>query len=107
MDTAANTFELLSSVTATGASAASQLGSTAKTCQVKGSTTSGAGAATIAVQVTNDLNYPYVTIHTFSLTLSTTAVADVVALFADYTYIRLNVTAISGTGAAVSGNIAV
>lgn len=75
--------------------------SSKRTFQVTGQTTAGAGAATIEVQVSND-NSNWITLATISLTLSTSTSTDGVASDAAWRYARFEVTAISGTNAAVS-----
>ncbi|MGH6625152.1 MAG: hypothetical protein ACRECD_01170 [Burkholderiaceae bacterium] len=72
-----------------------------KTFQASGSTSSGTGAATILVQGSHD-GTNWDTIGTISLTLATTTSSDSFASNDRYAYVRGNVTAISGTGAAVS-----
>ncbi len=106
-DKEATVIELLTDVTTTASSDAAQLGSTAKTVQVKGSTSSSTGAATIVVEVSNNTAWPWLTAATLSLTLGTSETSDGVAISADWSYIRLRVSAISGTGAKVSGNVGI
>lgn len=100
--------KLLSAVTTTGAGSSSQLpssvsaGQSAKaTFQGVGSTSSGAGSATIIVQVSND-DTNWLTAGTITLTLSTTASSDGFVMDAPWAFVRGNVTAISGTGAAAT-----
>lgn len=69
--------------------------------QIIGATTSGAGAATVNVEVSND-NVNFLGMKTFTLTLSTTVVSDGYAFKNAWRYARVNVTAISGTGAYVT-----
>lgn len=73
------------------------------TFQAVGTTTAGAGAATIQIQGSNidDVN-AYVTLGTISLTLGTTLVADGFSTDAAWKFVRANITAISGTGASVN-----
>lgn len=92
---------LLSSVIATGAGASVNHYDSRCTFQASGTTSAGAGAATIVVQVSND-NTNWLTAGTISLTLSTTSTTDGFVLDAKWVYIRGNVTAISGTNATVS-----
>lgn len=70
-----------------------------------GSTSSGSGSATIPVEVSNDGVY-WVVAGTFSLTLATTITTgtntDGFTINGGWQYIRARVTAISGTGAAVT-----
>jgi len=74
---------------------------TNRTFQVSGQTSVGAGSATVAIEVSNDGNN-FINMATFSLTLSTTTVDEGVAVSNAWKYVRANLTAISGTGAAVS-----
>lgn len=72
------------------------------TIQSFGTTTAGAGAATIAIDATNDTSGSYVTLGTISLVLSTSVSADGFTVNAPWKFIRARVTAISGTGASVT-----
>lgn len=72
-----------------------------KTYQAGGATTNGAGAATVVVQGSNDEGASWDTIGTIMLTLSTTRSSDSFTSDDRYQRLRGNVTAISGTGAAV------
>lgn len=92
---------LLSSKTATGAGDSTDGRAESKTYQAYGTTTAGAGSATIVVQgsMTGD---SWDTIGTISLTLATTVSSDSFASSDRYAKVRGNVTAISGTGASVS-----
>jgi hypothetical protein len=92
---------LLTSATTAAAGAATRSVSATKTYQANGVTTSGAGSATIAVQGSNDDGTSWDTIGTITLTLSTTSSSDSFASDDRYTWLRGNVTAISGTGASV------
>lgn len=92
---------LLSGVITTGAGSAIQLSGTIRSYHASGATSAGAGAATIKVQGSMD-NTTWVDLGTITLTLATTASADGFASFAAWRYVRGNVTAISGTDAAVS-----
>lgn len=92
---------LVKAATATGAGIANAGVRGAKSFQADGTTTAGAGAATIAVQGSNNgVNWD--TIDTISLTLATTTSSN--SFWSDdrYAYLRGNVTAISGTGASVN-----
>jgi hypothetical protein len=83
---------LLAAATTTGAGTAWQGPSGEKTYQASGTTSAGAGAATILIQGSNDgSNWDLIGTH--SLTLATND---------RYKFVRANVTAISGTGAVVS-----
>ena len=88
-------------LTTTGAQDAHQLRGPHKAIQVKGSTSAGAGSATVYIEVSNDkLNWELMWETT--LTLGTTEVSDGVAVSNAWKWIRVNVNAISGTGAKVS-----
>lgn len=95
------TDTLLAAVTATGAGAATNGKAHYKTFQAFGKTTAGAGAATIKVQgsMTGD---SWDDIGTISLTLSTSYSSDGLTTTDRYAQVRGNVTAISGTNAAVT-----
>jgi len=73
-----------------------------------GTTSAGAGAATINIEVSND-GVAWVVAGTLSLTLATTITTttntDGFTLDAGWPLIRANVTAISGTDAAVTVTI--
>lgn len=70
-----------------------------------GTTASGAGAATINIEVSNE-GTQWVVAGTLTLTLATTVTTgtntDGFNINAGWSFIRANVTAISGTGAAVT-----
>lgn len=99
----ANTTSLGSAVTGTGAQTAIQ-GRSPATAMVIGSTSSGAGSATVYIQVSND-NTNFITACTVTLTLSTSVAVDGCGISVPWRYIRMNVNAISGTGAAVTGTL--
>ena len=90
---------LLNAVTATGAGASVQSRSKNRTFQA---TVAGTGAvsATVKVQVSND-NVNWIDLGTITLS-GTTSATDGFASNAPWAYVRGNVTAISGTGAAVT-----
>lgn len=92
---------LLNATTVAAGSAVNGVSCT-KTYQATGRTTSGAGAATIQVQGSNDEGNTWDTIGTITLTLATTAASDGFSSDDRYQRIRGNVTAISGTGASVN-----
>jgi len=101
---AIDTNIMLDAATATGAGGSRELhnaGNANATFQADGTTSSGAGSATIDVEVSNNgVNWD--TMGTITLTLATTTSSDGFASNASWKYVRGNVTAISGTGAAVS-----
>lgn len=92
---------LLSAATATGAGDACRLQCDKATFQADGTTSSGAGAATIVVEVSNN-GSNWLTAGTITLTLSTTSSSDGFALDAPWVWVRGRVSAISGTGASVN-----
>jgi hypothetical protein len=98
-----NKSSMLSGATTVAAGAAVNGISGMKTYQAGGTTSAGAGAATIVVQGSNDdAQENWDDIGTISLTLGTTTTSD--SFWSDdrYCVLRGNVTAISGTGASVN-----
>ncbi len=99
---------LLNAATATGAGTAYELGRGIHSVFAWGKTSSGAGAATINIEVSNDGTY-WVVAGTFSLTLATTVTTgtntDGFNINAGWKLVRANCTAISGTGAQVTVTI--
>lgn len=95
------TIRLINAGTATGNSDAVDANAVNLTIQAVGSTTNGAGAATVFVQVTND-GTNYIDAGTITLTLATSASSDGFALDAPWDKVRARINAISGTGASVS-----
>jgi len=100
-------YQILTDVTTTVASEAISVGSNNKAFQVKGSTTSGAGAASVVIEVSNDPIWPWITLATISLTLGTTETSDGVVMLAGWKWVRIRVASISGTGAKVSASVGV
>lgn len=93
---------MLDAVITTGAGAEFKLPESGiTTFQAHGTTSAGAGAATIVIQVSND-DDNWITAGTITLTLGTSATSDGFAFAGNWGSARANVTAISGTGAAVS-----
>lgn len=103
---AQSSVQIALSQTATGSSARIIPKTTFKTFQAAGTTTAGAGAATIKIQGSNVVSPTgdgdWVDLGTITLTLSTTRSGDGFASDAAWLAVRSNVTAISGTGAAVT-----
>lgn len=91
--------KLLDSVTATGAGTAIEMNSHAQTFQAS-ITGTGAVTATVVVEVSND-GSNYLTLGTITLS-GTDSDSDGFASSAAWTFVRGNVTAISGTSAAVT-----
>lgn len=98
---------LCTNKTTTGAGTAVTPSGSVRAFQVYGTTSSGAGSATVLIEVSND-NSNYETLISFSLTLDTTVVAaggDGDSSVIPWKYVRVNVSAISGTGAAITANV--
>ena len=95
-------YEVITDATAAVTSTELLLGTDNKTFQAKGTTTAGVGAATVIIEVTNDTTWPWITLGTITLTLGTAATSDGLAMLAGWKYVRARLSAISGTGAAVS-----
>lgn len=98
--------QIVADQTATGASSRFTPGITFKSFQASGTTTAGAGAATVLIQGSNvalpAVDGDWVLLGTITLTLATTKSGDGFASDAPWRHVRSNVSAISGTGAAVS-----
>lgn len=96
---------LLPVTTQIGVGEAQQSYATKATIQATGRTQSGAGAATIKIQVSND-KLAWLDAATIDLTLSDSAYAsDGFAMEATWRWVRANVTDISGTNAWVIVNM--
>jgi hypothetical protein len=99
---------MLDAATATSSSANFKPATGVRTFQAYGATSSGAGAATIVIEVSNieaavnSTNVDWITAGTITLTLATTRSSDGFTMDAPWRNVRARVTAISGTGAAVS-----
>jgi hypothetical protein len=93
---------ILHTSTTTGPSGPTDDGAANVTFQAWGTTTAGAGAATINIEGSNHTSAPWITLGTITLVLGTTAVTDGFVVSAPWLYTRANVTAISGTGASVT-----
>lgn len=94
---------LLSGKTATGAGQGFAVNNTNRTFHAKGTTSSGSGVVSVAVQGSNtDIDADYITMGTISLTLGTTSTSDGFTSSAPWKFVRGNVTFISGTGAVVT-----
>ena len=96
-----STVALLAAATGTGAGSAHEPWNHKRTFQADGTTSAGAGAATILIQVSND-NSNWITMGTITLTLATTSSSDGFTSDAPWRYVRANVSAISGTDASVN-----
>jgi len=95
------TTTLLSAATTTGAGSAKPRDAAMCTFQARGTTSAGAGSATVQVQGSLD-GVSWDTIGTITLTLGTTVTSDGFTSQDKYEFHRGNVSAISGTGAAVT-----
>lgn len=98
---------LLSSAIATGSGETHQPVGTKRTFHARGSTSAGAGAADVVIEVSNTTDKPssdteWLELGTISLTLSTTESGDGFASDAAWRWVRARVDAISGTDAEVS-----
>lgn len=78
---------------------------TNRTFEAYGTTGSGSGAATIIIEVRNSEQSDWHTMATITLILSTTVTGDGFSSSAAWRYVRARLSAISGTGAAVSANL--
>ncbi len=108
MENKISSVKLLDAVTATGAGLAHQPWGSKKTFHAVGTTSAGAGAATILIQVSDVVSpaagsdVDWITLATITLTLATTQSGDGVASDSAWRHVRGKVTAISGTTATVS-----
>jgi len=93
--------KLLDGVIATGAGTAQEVRVSKRTFQLVGSTSAGAGAAEVDIEVSND-GTNFFTLGTITLVLGVTAVSDGFASDAPWEYVRGNVVSISGTDAEVT-----
>lgn len=91
---------IMSAATSTGAASSVKPWKKDRTFQASGTTSSGAGAASILIQVSND-NVNWDLLGTITLTLATTTSSDSFTSISAYRYVRANVSSISGTGASV------
>ncbi len=99
---------LLVNATTTGAGVSFTPVRDHKSFQARGQTTAGAGSVTVIIEVSN-VQAPgandWITAGTIVLTLSTTTTTDGFAMTAAWHHVRARVSAISGTGAAVSADM--
>lgn len=102
---------MLDGVSAIVAGEAFTFESEKKTFQVIGETSSGSGSATIDLEVSNVpspiSDEDWVLLKRFSLTLGTTQTGDSCVSDTPWRHTRANLTAISGTGATVSGYVCI
>ncbi len=106
MRPAQGSVKLLDAATAQGAGLAHHPRNDIRTFQATGTTSNGAGAATIKIQGSNvaspSSDGEWIDLGTITLTLATTVSGDGFVSNAPWRHVRANVTAISGTGAAVT-----
>lgn len=97
---------ILSAAIATGAGSAHQPRNDIRTFQATGTTSAGAGAATVKIQGSNvptpAVDGDWVDLATIALTLATTKSGDGFVSNAPWLHVRANITAISGTDATVN-----
>lgn len=105
MSSKINVTTIMNAVTSTGAGSAFQPWTVLKTFQIHGLTSSGTGASVIDIEGSND-DSEYVVLATANLVLSTTRVNESFVSEGPWRYIRANIISISGTGAAVTVNMA-
>ncbi len=96
---------LIASATTTVSSAAAEPWHTNRTFEAYGTTGSGSGAATVVVEVRNSELSNWHTMATITLSLTTSVSGDGFASSAAWRYVRARISAVSGTGAAVSVNL--
>lgn len=104
-----SSVKLLNAVIATGAGEAMRAWTHRRSFQAMGTTSAGAGAATIQIWV-SDVDSPsgiasdvdWVLLGTITLTLGTTQTTDGFASEAAWRHVRAKVSAISGTDATVT-----
>lgn len=104
-----STVNLLTASTTTATGDAHEPWGDTRTYGATGTTSAGAGSATILIEVRNDPNAAWITMGTITLTLSTTATADGFSSIVPWRYVRARISAISGTTATVTvtmGNLA-
>lgn len=94
--------KLLDAVTATGAGSAVEIRSSTpayiyKSFQAIGVMSTGTGASTIKIEVSND-GTNYVTLGTIGLTLTTSDSSDGFACSVTWKYVRANVSALTANG---------
>lgn len=96
---------LLAAATTTETGGSKQLSTAKKVLHCFGTTTAGAGAATVLIEVSSDgTENSWILLATMTLTLATTKSSEGFVSDAPWAYMRARVSAISGTGAAVSVN---
>jgi len=95
------THTLLSNAATVAAGGAVMPLGTKKTFHLTGTTSAGAGASTVGVEVSND-GVNFIEVDGLALTLGTVATSDSFYLDAPWKFVRGNVKTISGTDGAVT-----
>lgn len=98
-------IKLIDAATATGAGGAVSRSGAKAAIEAHGTTSSGTGAATVLIQGRNENTGAWLTLATITLSLSTTVSGDGFVLDAPWEQVRANLSAISGTGAAVTATM--
>ncbi len=97
----ASTVLLLDAKTTTGAGSTFPFPSGRATLQAVGSVSASTGSVAVDIQVSND-GVNWLTLGTITLSLTTSESSDGFAADAPWSFVRANVTSISGTDAEVS-----
>lgn len=92
---------LLDDVTTTATGDSQEVFGSKKSFQLVGATATGAGTASILVQLSND-DTNWITVDTLALTLGATSTSDSHSMDAPWKYVRGVVNSITGTGATIS-----
>ncbi len=96
---------LIAAATTTATSVAAEPWHTNRTFEAYGATSNSTGAATVIIEVRNSELSDWHTMATITLSLTTATSGDGFSSSAAWRYVRARVSAISGTGAAVSVNL--
>lgn len=92
-----------SAQTTTATSAGHRPAAGIRTFSAHGTTSAGAGAATIVIEASNEVSPTvWITLGTITLTLGTTATGDAFVSDAPYRWVRSRISAISGTDGSVN-----
>lgn len=94
-------FALLRDVASPSTGSSAETWQKQRTYHALGSVSSGTGAASVLIEVSND-NINFMTLATFTLTLGVAVVSDGHVSDETWAYVRGRVVSISGTGAKVS-----
>lgn len=101
-----NTSQIIAeALTATGAATMVKGADVACAIQILGKTSSGTGAASVAIQVSNvpvpSVDGDWIDAGIATLTLGTTKTSEAVPILVPWKWLRANVNSISGTGASI------